>query len=234
LIKLSTTSRVCNPSTFEVVTLFPEFFKPYFAGSILGRAVKKGLIKINFLNLRDFSLDKKHRRVDHKAYGGGPGMVIQIQPIIKAVEFVKSKIKSQRSKIKVILFTPAGKQFNSKMAARLAKNCDNLILICGHYEGIDERVQRILKAEEISVGPYVLSGGELAAMIVIDAVGRKIKGVLGKEGSLEERRLGVGVPVYTRPEVFIYKSKKYSVPQVLLSGNHRAIVSWRISHRKSG
>ena len=239
MIKLSTTSRVCNPSTFEVVTLFPEFFKPYFAGSILGRAVKKGLIKINFLNLRDFSLDKKHRRVDHKAYGGGPGMVIQIQPIIKAVEFVKSKIKSQRSKIKVILFTPAGKQFNSKMAARLAKNCDNLILICGRYEGIDARLKPILKnlklsTLELSVGPYVLTGGELPAMVVIDAISRHIPGVLGKGESLEEKRLGPGVPVYTRPEAFNYKGKKYKVPKILLSGNHKAVMNWRMSHRESG
>jgi len=217
---------------FDVIALFPEVLRPYLNESILGRGIKRKLIKVHFHNLRDFSSISKRGKVDDRVYGGGPGMVIQVEPVVKAAEKIRKK--DRKSKTKVIVLSPAGKQFDDKIAVRWHKNYDRLIIICGHYEGIDERVQRILKAEEISVGPYVLSGGELAAMIVIDAVGRKIKGVLGKEGSLEERRLGVGVPVYTRPEVFIYKSKKYSVPQVLLSGNHRAIVSWRISHRKSG
>ncbi len=220
--------------TFEVITLFPEFLKPYLAGSVLGRAVKKGLIKIRFLNLRDFSSDKKHRRVDHKAYGGGPGMVIKLEPLVRAVSSLKLKVKS--SKLKVILFTPAGKQFNGKMATRLAKNCDNLILICGRYEGIDARLKPILKnlklsTLELSVGPYVLTGGELPAMVIIDAISRHIPGVLGKGESLEEKRLGLGVPVYTRPEVFTYKKKKYSAPKALLSGNHALINKWRLEHK---
>ena len=227
--------------TFKVITLFPEFFKPYFAGSILGRAVKKGLIKTNFLNLRDFSLDKKHRRVDHKAYGGGPGMVIQVEPVLRAINSAfKGKSRKTKVKSKIILFSTAGKQFTQKMAYVWSKKAENIVLISGRYEGVDERVKKTIKdivgisVEEISIGPYTLSGGELPAMVIIDAISRHIPGVLGKGESLEEKRLGPGVPVYTRPEVFTYKKKKYSVPKVLLSGNHKTIVNWRISHRKSG
>jgi len=162
-------------------------------------------------------------------------MVIQIQPIIKTVEFVKSKIKNQKSKIKIILFTPAGKQFNNKVAADLAKNYDNLIFICGRYEGVDARVKKVIKdlgfkVEEISIGDYVLTGGELPAMVLIDSVSRQIPGVLGKQESLEEKRYGAGLPTYTRPEIFIYPpagGKKYRVPKILLSGNHKKIEEWR-------
>jgi len=217
--------------TFEVITLFPEILKPYIGESIIGRAIRRKFFKVNFCNLRDFSSDKKHKRVDDKAYGGGPGMVIQAGPVVKAVEYIKNK--SKKSKTKVIIFSPAGREFNDKLALNWLKNYERLILICGHYEGIDERVKNILKAEEISVGPYVLSGGELASLVVIDAVGRKIKGVLGKTESLEEKRLGTGVPVYTRPEVFLHKKRKYPVPKVLLSGNHEKISNWRLLHRKT-
>lgn len=221
--------------TFNVITLFPEFFKPYLAGSIMGRAVQRKLFNVNFYNLRDFSSDRKHKRVDDKVYGGGPGMVLKLEPLIKAISSLKLKVKS--SKLKVILFTPTGKQFDNKIAARFAKNYDNLVLICGRYEGVDARLKSVLKTLklpilELSVGPYTLSGGELPAIVVIDAISRHIPGVLGKEESIEENRLGVGVPAYTRPEVFIYKKKKYSVPKVLKSGNHKAIMCWRMSHRK--
>lgn len=226
--------------TFEVITLFPEVLKPYLGESIMGRAIGRKLFKVNFHNLRDFSIDKKHKHVDDRVYGGGPGMVIQIQPIIKAVEFVKSKVlpagKQEKSKIKVILFTPAGKQFDDKMAVRLAKDYNNLILICGHYEGIDARLKSVLKTLklstlELSIGPYVLTGGELPAVVLIDSVSRQIPGVLGKQESVEEKRFGVGVPVYTRPEVFLYKKRKYPVPKVLLSGDHAAINKWRLEHK---
>lgn len=213
---------------FDIITIFPKAFS-YLNESILKRAQRKGLIKIRVYNLRDFSSDR-HHKVDDKPYGGGPGMVIKIEPLIKAIQ----KLKTESL---VVLFTPAGKQFNNKLAANLAKKYQHLLLICGHYEGVDERIKKIisdrgLKIEEISVGPYVLTGGELPAMILIDAVSRHLPGVLGKEGSLEEKRLGIGVPVYTRPEVFVYKRKKYSVPKILLSGNHAEIARWRTKHRK--
>lgn len=144
-------------------------------------------------------------------------MVMMTEPILKAVPKIKSKI---------ILLSPKGKQFNQKMARDWAKKYKDIVLISGHYEGIDERVAKILKAEKISVGPYVLTGGELAAAIIVDAVSRHIPGVLGKEESLEEKR-GIGIPVYTRPEVFKYKNKTYCVPKVLLSGHHKKIEEWR-------
>lgn len=209
---------------FDVITIFPKSFS-YLDESILKRAQQKGLIKIRIHNLRNFSFDK-HKKVDDKPYGGGPGMVIKIEPLIKAIGPI-----SKNKKMKIILFSPAGKQFNNKMAANLAKKYQHLLLICGHYEGVDERIKKILKVEEISIGNYVLTGGEPAAMVLIDAVSRQLSGVLGKKESLEEKRLGIGVPVYTRPEVFIYKRKKYSVPKILLSGNHQKITRWRVKHR---
>lgn len=217
---------------FNIITIFPEAFS-YLNESIIKRAQKKGLIEVRIHNLRDFSKDK-HKKVDDKAYGGGPGMVIKIEPLIKAVASLKIKTGS---KSKVILFTPAGKQFNGKMAVDLAKKCERLIFICGHYEGVDARIKKAVsdmgfKVEQISIGPYVLGGGELPAMVMVDAVSRHLPGVLGKGESLEEKRLGVGVPVYTRPEVFAYKNKRYSVPKVLLSGNHEKITKWRVKNKR--
>ena len=183
-------------------------------------------------NLRDFSADKKHRKVDDRPFGGGPGMVIQIQPIYKAVEFVKKKVTSRlgsKNKNRVILFSTRGKKFDAKMAKRLAKY-DQLILICGRYEGVDERVAQYVADEEISIGDFVLSGGELAAAIVVDAVSRQIPGVLGKYESLEE--IKGSYPVYTRPEIFVPKKggKKWIVPKVLLSGHQKKIEEWRKSN----
>jgi len=149
--------------------------------------------------------------------------VMKPEPLIKAVLASKSKIKNQKSK--VILLSPRGKQFNQAMARNLAKNYKNIILICGRYEGIDERVKKITKAEEISIGPYVLTGGELAALAIVDAVSRHIKGVLGKEESLEEKK--GSYPVYTRPEVLEWQGKRYRAPKVLVSGNHKKIEEWR-------
>lgn len=215
--------------TFDIISVFPRIFDSYLNESILKRAQKKNLIKIRIHNLRDFAEDK-HRKVDDRPFGGGPGMAMKIKPLIKAVSSIKRQVSSKKSK--VILFSPAGKRFDNKAAARLAKNYDNLILICGRYEGIDARAEKVIKnlkfkIENFSAGPYVLTGGELPAMILIDAVSRRIPGVLGKRESLEEERFGVGVPVYTRPEVFVYKGKKYAVPKVLLSGNHKKIAAWR-------
>ena len=225
---------------FDIITIFPEAFS-YLNESILKRARKKGLVKIRIHNLRNFAKNK-HRKVDDKPYGGGPGMVLKVEPLVKAIGSILRISKSQFliSKHKIILFSPNGKQFNNKIAAQLAKNYKRLILVCGRYEGIDERLKKVLRnwkleIENLSIGPYVLGGGELPAMVLIDAVSRHLPGVLGKSESLEEKRLGVGVPSYTRPEIFIHKGKKYQAPKVLLSGNHAAITKWRIDHqRKKG
>jgi len=233
---------------FDIITIFPDIFNSYLKESILKRAQKNKLIKIEIHNLRKFSKEK-HKKVDDRVYGGGPGMVMQAEPLVRAVAALKSKIlptrdlpkgdKNQKSKIKIILFSPAGKQFDNKMAARLAKDYKQLILICGRYEGIDERVKKVIldfgfRTLDLSVGPYVLTGGEIPAMVLIDAVSRHLPGVLGKYQSLEEERYGIGVPVYTRPEVIVIppprrgkKNKKYKVPSVLLSGDHRKIEQWR-------
>lgn len=228
--------------TFHIVTLFSETIEPYLKNSIVGKAVQKGLVKVEYYNLLDFSSSKngkvypeRSRRVDDRPYGGGPGMVLQIEPILKAVQAARKTIG--RQKVKVILFSAGGKQLNNASVSKLAKNYRHLILVCGRYEGVDERIKKTLKdqklpVEELSVGSYVLTGGELPAMLLVDTVSRQIKGVLGKEESLEEARLGVGVPAYTRPEAFIYRSKKYKVPKVLLSGDHAEILKWRKRHRK--
>lgn len=227
----TTTSKVKNKKTliFDVISLFPEAFS-YFDISILKRAQQRGIIEINIINPRDFTIDK-HKKVDDKPYGGGPGMVMKIEPIWKAVQFSRSKSKTQKSKI--ILFSPRGKKFDQKMARRLAKY-NQLILICGHYEGVDERVAKYIADEEISVGDYILSGGEIPAMIVVDAVSRLIPGVLGKYESLED--IKGSYPTYTRPEIFYPhpKNKKivWRVPKILLSGHHQKIAAWQ--KRKNG
>jgi tRNA (guanine37-N1)-methyltransferase len=221
---------------FDIITIFPKIFSArdgsalggdsYFSQSIIGRAVKNKLIKINVHDLRKWTTDKR-KTVDDKQYGGGPGMVMKVEPLAKALRAMKKSRKT-----KVILFSASGKQFNNAAAAGLAKKYNRLILICGHYEGVDERIKKIIKDlgfefSEISIGPYVLTGGELPAMVLVDAVARQIPGVIGKTESLEENRLGIGVPVYTRPEIFKLKGKKYVVPKVLLSGDHKKISEWR-------
>ncbi|MBI4920032.1 tRNA (guanosine(37)-N1)-methyltransferase TrmD [Candidatus Azambacteria bacterium] len=217
---------------FDIITIFPKIFDSYLNESIIKRALKNKKIKINAINLRDFTTDK-HKTVDGKPYGGGAGMVFKAEPIVRALDSIlKSKIKNQKSKVKIILFSASGKQFNSKMASDFAKKYDRIVMIAGRYEGVDARIKKVIsnfefRISELSAGPYVLTGGELPAMVVIDAVSRHIPGVLGKEESLEEKRYGIGVPTYTRPDVFIYRGKKYAVPEVLLSGNHKKIEEWR-------
>jgi len=203
---------------FDIITLFPKIFDSYFSESILKRAQEKGLIKIAIHNLRDFALDK-HKKVDDKPYGGGPGMVIKVEPIYRAVAKIK-KYNAKNKKLRVIVFSLRGKKLDAKIARRLAKY-NQLILICGRYEGIDERVARHIADEEISIGDYILSGGELPAMVIVEAVSRYIPGVLGKYESLEEKK--GSYPAYTRPEVF----NKWKVPKVLLSGDHKKIAEWR-------
>ena len=206
---------------FHVVTIFPEMFDSYLEESILGRAIKGKKIKIKFYNPVDFCPPKE--RVDGRPYGGGPGMVLRPELFLKA--FSKIKIKDKK-KAKIILFSPSGKKFTTSFAKQTAKKYTDLILISGRYEGIDARVQKILKAEEISIGDYVLTGGELPAMVLIDSISRQLPGVLGKYESLEEERVSSS-EVYTRPEVLKWKNKNYKVPKVLLSGHHQKINEWK-------
>lgn len=225
---------------FHIVTLFPEAIEPYLQASILGRAVHHKIITISLYQLRDFihrrgqkkvlsglPKTKEYLKVDDRPYGGGPGMVLQAKPLIDAVEMIQKKIKKKANrKVKVILFATSGKQFTNSYAINISKQYTDIILIAGRYEGVDARVKRILHAEEVSIGPYVLTGGELPSAIVIDATARHISGVLGKDESIEEHRV-TSSDVYTRPEILEYKGKKYRVPKVLLSGNHKAIEEWK-------
>ncbi|MHB9019519.1 MAG: tRNA (guanosine(37)-N1)-methyltransferase TrmD [Minisyncoccota bacterium] len=206
---------------FDIITIFPKILDSYFAESILKRAQIKKLISVKVHNLRDFSLDK-HRKVDDTPYGGGPGMVLKADVIDRAVSKIRSK--SKKIKSRTILFSLRGKKFDSEIAKRLSKY-DQLILICGRYEGVDERVAEYIADEEISIGDFVLSGGELAAGVLVDAVSRFIPGVLGKFESLEE--IKGSYQVYTKPEIVKISGKKRKVPEVLLSGNHKKIDEWR-------
>jgi len=223
---------------FDVVTIFPRIFDSYFKESLINKASEKKLIKVSVHNLRDYTEDK-HKTVDDRPFGGGFGMVMKIGPICKAIRYLKTKIKNKKSK--VILFTPRGKKFTQKMAYKFSK-LDQLIMICGRYEGVDERVANHIVDEKISIGDYVLMGGELPAAIVIETVSRLIPGVLGKPNLLKERipsqkgRGGRGFieyPQYTRPKVFkLKKGEEWKVPKVLLSGNHKKIKEWREKRRK--
>lgn len=223
---------------FHIITLFPNSFDSYLGESILSRAIEDKKISVKFYNPRDYS-DNKYKHIDQKPYSGGPGMVIQALPVIKAIEkaFASVKVKNQKSKfkgkepkIKIIWFSPGGKQFDTEYAKKTAKKYTDIIMISGRYEGIDARVKKVFKTEDISVGPFVLTGGELPAMIMIDCISRQIEGVLGNFNSLEESRTASS-DVYTRPEVLEYKSKKYKVPKILLSGNHAEIEKWRLGKK---
>ncbi|MFA6338795.1 MAG: tRNA (guanosine(37)-N1)-methyltransferase TrmD [Candidatus Paceibacterota bacterium] len=212
---------------FHIITLFPDSFSSYLGESILARAIKNNLINVKFYNPRDFSEDKR-KRVDYKPYGGGPGMVLQAMPYIKAIENAFENI-ADKKKAMVIFLSPSGKQFTNKVAIGFKKKKD-IVIICGRYEGVDARVTKIFKAKEFSIGPYVLTGGELPAMAIIDCVSRQIEGVLGDFGSLEDDRVS-SPDVYTRPETLSYKGKNYKVPKVLLSGHHQKIDEWRNSRK---
>jgi tRNA (guanine37-N1)-methyltransferase len=205
---------------FDILTLFPNMFSSPLQESILGKAIDKGLIQIRTINIRDFALNK-HQVVDDTPYGGGQGMVMKVEPIARAIEWVKSQNPSAWT----IYLTPQGKQFNQEMALDLSSK-SHLILLCGRYEGVDERVRGLFVDEEISIGDYVLTGGELAAMVIIDAVSRLLPGVLGSDRSAEEDSFFNSLlehPQYTRP----FNFQGSCVPEVLLSGNHSAISLWR-------
>ncbi len=208
---------------FHIISLFPESFDSYLGASIIKRAIEDKKIKVSFYNPRDFSKDK-WKRVDLRPYGGGPGMVLEPESLLKAA--MKAIGKKDPKKVLTIFFSPGGTQFDTKHAQNFSKKYTDIIFICGRYEGVDGRVAKILKAKHISVGPYVLTGGELPAMAVMDSVSRQIPGVLGKIESLEENRVSSN-EVYTRPEVLVWKGKKYKVPKVLLSGNHAEIEKWK-------
>jgi tRNA (guanine37-N1)-methyltransferase len=212
--------------TFHVISLFPHALDSYITESIIARAVKNKLIKIKFYNPRDAvkGTPGGYKPTDDRPYGGGPGMVLRAEPIIKTVQKIISKLESKS--YRVVVFSPNGTQFTNQTGSTWAKKYTDIILICGRYEGVDARVQKIFKAEQISVGPYVLTGGELPAMIVLDAIARQVPGVLGKAESLEESRLASS-EVYTRPEVLEHKGKKYRVPKVLLSGHAAKIEEWK-------
>src|SRR3989338_64577 len=252
---------------FNVITIFPKIFDSYFGESIIKRAIKKKKAEIKVHNLRDFSNDKKHQkarptkpaqkihsgggsfgRVDDKPYGGGAGMVLMAGPILRAVKSLGRS--ASKSKQKVVIFSAKGKPFNQKMAHDWSKKYNNFIFVTGRYEGIDERVAKILKAEEISIGPYITTDGDVAAMVVVSALTRLIPGVIQEESLKEESfnpklktkniklvtknyklKTDLEYPHYTRPEVFKWRGKKYPVPKILLSGNHAEIEKWRNAKR---
>jgi tRNA (guanine37-N1)-methyltransferase len=215
---------------FHVLTLFPDMIMQGLNTSITGRAIDKGLIAVNTVNIRDFSEDK-HNRVDDYPYGGGAGMVMQAEPIYKAYGYLVNHIKLEKDvshpfhKPKVIYVTPQGSIFNQSMAQEFAKE-EDLIFLCGHYEGIDERVLDMVVTDYVSIGDYVLTGGELPAMVMIDAISRLIPGVLNNDVSSEFESFQDSLleyPQYTRPEVFMGQK----VPEILLTGHHANIDAWR-------
>jgi tRNA (guanine37-N1)-methyltransferase len=208
---------------FHIISLFPESFESYLGSSMLKRAKEAGFIDVRLYNPRTYTTDK-HRKADDRPYGGGPGMVMYAEPIISAAEDARKHFIGKKAKI--FITSPRGKQFSNGIATALAKKYSDIVIIAGHYEGIDARVKKALKAEEVSIGDYILTGGELPAMVMIDSISRQIKGVLGDHESIEENRDTNG-EAYTRPEVFEHAGKKYKVPKVLMSGNHAEIEKWR-------
>lgn len=211
---------------FHIVTLFPGSIEAYLSSSILGRAREKKLIKISYYDPKKYAVGK-HRRVDQRPYGGGPGMVLEPTAVLRAAEKALKSITKKQSpkKPEIIFFSTDGKQFDEEIAKKLSKKKD-ILLISGRYEGVDARVPKILKAKPVTVGPYVLTGGELPAATLVDAVARFIPGVLGKIESLERSRVS-SPEVYTRPETLVWKGKKYRVPKVLLTGHHANIDKWK-------
>ncbi|ETB63606.1 TPA: tRNA (guanosine(37)-N1)-methyltransferase TrmD [Candidatus Nomurabacteria bacterium] len=221
---------------FHVVTLFKEMFDSYLGESILGRAIKEKKISVSFVNPRLFVKGKYKKiwpdgnvslQIDDRPYGGGPGMVMMAEPVISAVESIIKKIsKKKNSKILIINFIPSAEKFTTTEAKKISRKYTDVIFICGRYEGIDRRLDKILKTKKYSIGDYVLTGGEIPAMVLIDSISRQVEGVLGNFNSREEERVSSS-EVYTRPEVIEYKGKKYRVPKVLLSGNHKDIENWK-------
>lgn len=218
-----------QPVRYHIVTIFPDMFQSYFAESIISRAIENKIIEVSTYALREYTEDK-HRRVDGKPYGGGPGMIMWVDPLIRCVASIEKKLSRKKNiKVLTVMFNPGGDMFTNTIAKKVVTGktaYTDIIFICGRYEGIDSRVKKILRAREWSIGPYVLTGGELPAMVCIDAITRQIKGVLHSEDSLEETRVA-SHEMYARPEIYEHKGKKYRVPKVLLSGNHKLIEEYR-------
>jgi len=212
---------------FDVLTLFPGLFEGFLSESIVARALAKGIVQIERWDIRDWA-EGKHKQVDDRPFGGGPGMVLMSPPVVAAVEAVRAKVEPPGE---LIVLSPQGRRFDQARAAELAGK-SRLTLVCGRYEGFDERIIEILQPELLSVGDFVLSGGEVAAMVVIDAVARLIPGVLGDAESAIDESFGpdggLEYPQYTRPREF----RGLSVPEVLLGGDHAAIARWRREHRR--
>jgi tRNA (guanine37-N1)-methyltransferase len=240
--------------TFHVITLFPESLESYLGASIVKRAQERKKIAVSYYNPRDFAEPKKtridangkmkarprnaplsyaERRVDDRPYGGGPGMVLEALPIIKAIDTAvgkKMKTVAGRKKVKIVFFNPGGEVFTNAVADSLKTYID-IVFVCGRYEGIDARIKKVFPMIDISVGDYTLTGGELPAMVLIDAITRRIPGVLGDDLSIEEARVA-SRDVYTRPAVLEYKKKKYKVPEILLSGHHAKMDEWKMKRNK--
>lgn len=207
----------------DVLTLFPKMFMPVLSTSIIGRAIKRGILNVNLYNIRDFSRDK-HGKVDDYPYGGGAGMILAPQPVFDAFDYIKQRYPDQT--MHTIYMSPQGQRFEQSMAQRLAQY-QHLIILCGHYEGVDQRIIDALIDEEISIGDYVLTGGELPAMVIIDVISRLIPGVLNKDESYMEESFSSGLleyPQYTRPAEY----RNMRVPEILLSGDHAAVQKWRL------
>lgn len=207
---------------FDVLTLFPDIFQSYLGQSLLHDAITDGLVQVHTWNIRDWTEDK-HHRVDDRPFGGGPGMVLMAQPVVDCVEAVRGRADPPGT---LVMLTPAGERLTQRIVEKLARE-PRLLLLCGRYEGFDDRVRQLLRPWEISIGDYVCNGGEVPAMVVIDAVIRLIPGVLGDEASLADESHNepgrLEYPQYTRPRVF----RGLEVPEVLLSGNHAAVAKWR-------
>ncbi len=222
---------------FHLITLFPEACEAYLSASIIGRARKEKKISVAYQSPRDF-VDNKWGKVDERPYGGGPGMVMTALPVVRAVQKALGRnVGRSTSHIKkkvIVWFSPGGKPFTNKSADALGKY-DEVVLVCGRYEGIDERAKKMLKTlaplKEFAVGEAVYTGGEIPALAVVDAVTRRLPGVLGKDASVEERRVASRA-VYTRPETIEYKKKKYRVPKVLQTGHHANIDAWRVKTKQ--
>jgi tRNA (guanine37-N1)-methyltransferase len=217
---------------FSVITIFPELITSYTEESILGRAQEDGQISVEIYDPRNFT-DDKHDSIDGPPYGGGPGMVMEAKPILRAVEAAQENSKFEIRNSKIFLMSARGQQLDTEMAQDIKSDLKHAIIICGRYEGIDQRVITAFEPQLVSIGPYVLSGGELPALVMVDAVSRNVDGVLGNKKSLETNRETAGSPVYTRPQSIEHNGENYDVPGVLLSGHHEKICQWRIRNAKS-
>ena len=208
---------------FDILTLFPEIFRGYLQESLVKRALQQGLISVHLWNYRDWSPDRKHRKVDDRPFGGGPGMILMCQPVVDAVEAVQAAAEPHGH---LVMLTPQGERLTQRLVRQLAQH-PRLLLLCGRYEGFDERIRLLLRPQEVSIGDYVCNGGEVPALVILDTVIRLVPGVLGDQASLlEESHAEPGLieyPQYTRPRSF----RGLQVPEVLLSGNHQAIARWR-------